>query len=105
MFEVGQKMWFVRSEKRRGEPREVTVEKSGRVWATLSNGMRCDKSGCVDGGQYNSPGHCYVSREAYEFDQSRLTAWRKFKCGLEHKKMPAALTIEALAQIAASLEI
>ena len=55
MFEVGQKLWFVRSEKRSGESREVTVEKVGRVWATLSNRMRCDASGRVDGGQYSSP--------------------------------------------------
>ena len=105
MFEVGQKLWFVRSEKRSGEPREVTVEKAGRVWATLSNGLRCDATGKVDGGQYQSPGHCYESRETYDMEQARLNAWWKFKRGFEHKQMPEALTIEALAQIAASLEI
>ena len=105
MFEVGQKLWFVRSEKRSGEPREVTVEKVGRVWATLSNHLRCDATGKVDGGSYQSPGHCYVNRGAYELEQARLIAWRKFTCGLEYKQMPETLTIEALAQIAASLEI
>lgn len=105
MFEVGQKLWFVRSEKRSGEPREVTVEKAGRVWATLSNHLRCDATGKVDGGNYQSPGHCYVNREAYELEQVRLSAWWKFKRGLEHKQMPETLTIEALAKIAASLEI
>ena len=101
MFKVGQKLWFVRSERRSGEPREVTVEKIGRVWTTLSNGLRCDASGKVDGGKYQSPGHCYASREVYELEQAR---W-KFKRNLEHKRMPESLTIEALAQIAASLEI
>ena len=105
MFEVGQKLWFVWSERRIGEPREVTVEKVGRVWATLDNHRRCDATGKVDGGQYQSPGHCYVSREVYELEQSRLNAWWKFKRGLEHKQMPESLTIEALAQIATSLEI
>lgn len=105
MFKVGQKLWFVRSERRSGEPREVTVEKIGRVWTTLSNGLRCDASGKVDGGKYQSPGHCYASREVYELEQARLAAWWKFKRNLEHKRMPESLTIEALAQIAASLEI
>jgi len=105
MFEVGQKLWFVRSEKRSGQPQEVTVEKVGRVWATLDFHMRCDSSGRVDGGQYSSPGHCYVSREVYELEQSRLNAWWKFKRDLERKQMPETLTVEALAQIAASLEI
>ena len=105
MFKVGQKLWFVRSERRSGEPREVTVEKVGRVWTTLSNGLRCDASGKVDGGKYLSPGHCYASREVYELEQARLAAWWKFKRGLEGKQMPESLTIESLAQIAASLEI
>ena len=104
MFEVGQKLWFVRNRKRSDGPREVTVEKAGRVWATLSNRLRCDATGKVDGGNYQSPGHCYVNREAYELEQARLSAWWKFKRGLEHKQMPETLTIEALAQIAASLE-
>lgn len=105
MFKVGQKLWFVPSQTRTGSPREVTVEKVGRVWATLDNDRRCDASGRVDGGQYQSPGHCYESRELYELQRSRLTAWRRFKYGLEGKKMPDALTIEALAQISVSLEI
>lgn len=104
MFEVGQKLWFVSSQ-RRGQEYEVTVSKVSRVWATLDNGMRCDATGKVDGGKYQSPGHCYTSRDAYEMEQARLNAWWKFKCELEHKQMPASLTIEALAQIAASLEI
>lgn len=105
MFEVGQKLWFVRSEKRTGPPREVTVEKVGRVWTTLNNHMRCDASGRVDGGEYASPGRCYASREVYELEQARLEAWWKFKRALERKQMPESLTMEALAQIAASLEI
>ena len=105
MFEVGQNLWFVRSERRTGEPREVTVEKVGRVWATLDNHQRCDATGKVDGGKYQSPGHCYVSREVYELEQARLAAWWKFKRALDRKQMPESLTLEALAQIATSLEI
>ena len=39
MFEVGQKLWFVPSQ-RRMHDYEATVSKVGRVWATLSNHMR-----------------------------------------------------------------
>lgn len=104
MFEVGQKLWFVSSHTR-GKEYEVTVSKVGRVWAHLGNRFRCDASGRVDGGNYSSPGHCYVSREAYELEKARLEAWLKFKRDLEHKQMPESLTIDDLAQIAASLEI
>ena len=105
MFEVGQKLWFVRSENRSSGPLEVTVTKVGRVWATLSNRERCDFSGDVDGGRYQTPGRCYLSCEVYELEQARLIAWSKFRRGLEHKQMPQALTIAELDEIAAHLEI
>ena len=104
MFKVGQKLWFVSSLRIRADC-EVTVEKAGRVWATLDNRMRCDSSGSVDGGDYSSPGHCYVNREAYELEQSRLNAWSKFKVALQRKQMPESLTLEALSEIDLSIEI
>jgi hypothetical protein len=104
MFEVGQKLWFVRSY-RAGGPQEVTVEKVGRRWATLNIRLRCDASGCVDGGQYSSPGHCYVSREAYELKMFRIGAWQGFKRSLERATMPDHLTTDELTQIAEQLGI
>ncbi len=105
MFKAGQKLWFVHTEKRSGNPYEVTVEKAGRIWATLDNHLRCDASGMVDGGKYQSPGHCYQSREVYELKKAREKAWLKFKLNLERKKMPDALTLEALAEISSKLGI
>lgn len=105
MFKVGQKLWFVRNEKRSGAPMEVTVQSVGRKWFQLDFRLRCDASGLVDGGQYQSPGHCYISKEAYELECARLEVWWKFKRSLEYKPMPDSLTIEELAQISATLKI
>lgn len=104
MFKVGQKLWFVSSH-RHQQDYEATVLKVGRVWAHLDYRLRCDSSGKVDGGAYSSPGHCYVSREAYQLKKTRQEAWDKFRTALERKQMPESLTIEALGQISASLEI
>jgi hypothetical protein len=104
MFKVGQNLWFV-SPLSHLTDCEVTVQKAGRVWATLDNFMRCDASGGVDGGGFTSPGHCYVNRDEYQLEQARQEAWSSFKRSLERKQMPESLTLEALEQIAGSLEI
>lgn len=104
MFKLGQKLWFVGIGK---NPRqfEVEVTKVGRLWATLDDGRyRCDTNGRVDGGEYQSPGHCYVSREAYDLERTRSVAWWKFKRMVaDLPEMPSWMALDELAQMAASL--
>jgi hypothetical protein len=104
MFKVGQVLWFVPTGKKQ-QPSEVTVTKVGRLWTHVGERFRFDESGRVDGGDFQSPGHCYISREAYELEQTRNEAWRKFHMGIANKQIPEHLTIEALAEISAILGI
>lgn len=67
MYTEGQTLWLVPSRYRHsGEPREVTITKVGRKWLTLNNGYRAAVDGlALDGGEYSSPGVCYLTREAW----------------------------------------
>ncbi len=76
-LEVGQKLWFVGY---RGNARQVTVTRIGRIWVTLEypahkpyriNPVNLE----VDGGDYASPGQCYLSREVYENEKAVLRNW------------------------------
>ncbi len=71
----GQKLWFVRTTFRIAGfdgGREVTVEKVGRLWATLSNHERVDANLRVDGGL----AVCHLSQEHYRADLEVKAAWR-----------------------------
>lgn len=78
---VGQKLWLV-PQRGYGVPREVTVAKIGRKWATLDGWResRIDKETLwMDGGVYTSPGRCYLSREEWEESQRLSGAWGVLK--------------------------
>ena len=73
---VGQKLWWVWNECRRGEHHYVTVEKVGRDYAHVSHRYRVRLTDLeVDGGQYSSPARCYLSKEDWEREQSIRNAW------------------------------
>ena len=81
MLEVGQKLWWVsRSDhSHRKDGREVIVTKIGHKWATLENGHRIDlKTMIANGGNYSSPGRCYLSHEDYDRLSRARDAWREF---------------------------
>lgn len=76
----GQTLYFVRRGGRGSAPGAVTVTKVGRKWAALDNGHRIDVQNLeVDGRGYNSPGRCYLSREAYESEAARDRAWSELR--------------------------
>ncbi len=105
MFKEGHPLWFVPKDQRRSKPREVCVTKVGRVWIELSNGMRCDATGRVDGGNYASPGHCHVSRSEYEYEVALQTAWSNFQQAVAKKPMPGSMTLAALKQLSTTLGV
>ena len=85
---VGQKLWFVPSD-RRGNHSEVTVEKIGRKWATLDCRYRIDLVSLrADGGEYSSPGACYLNEQVYLEERMLLSAWNAFKRRIEHIYQP-----------------
>lgn len=100
MFKVGQTLWYV--PRWNGNSREVTIQKVGRVWLTLSNGERCDMKLMVNGNQ--SPnGRVYLSREAYEAEQALRKAWSAFAMLVRGHRQPDGVTIEKIKQASALL--
>lgn len=81
---VGQKLWFVPNE-RHGNPREVTVTKVGRKWfETDGYTPRISvESLKADGGQYLSPGRCYLSKSEHTHAVATTQAWSEFKRQIE----------------------
>jgi hypothetical protein len=102
MYKVGQKLWLVINNSVCGFPSkqyEVTVTKSGKLWATLDNRMRCDGNGIVDGGKYSSPGRCYGSREEFEAIVALETSWREFQMLVNaYRNRPVSVSVENIAE-------
>src|SRR6266550_2190989 len=106
MLQVGQVLYYVPAERRFGKPYDVKVTKIGRNWAELEGGQgRVDvKTLWLDGGQYASPGRCWLSREAYELHVLRQTVWRKLRLRLTNEfTVPEGVTVEQIEQAAALL--
>jgi len=77
-LKVGDKLHFVASTNAKYQ-QEVTVQKVGRKWATLSNRHRIGiEDWIADGGQYVSPGCCYENQEEYKAEIELCNAWRDF---------------------------
>lgn len=78
MLEVGQELWYVPADSRfvASQSRSVRVEKIGRKWASLNTQYRIDINTLwADGGQYSSPGRCWLSRDAWLAEQRRHALW------------------------------
>lgn len=58
----------------------VTIEKVGRKYAYLNNGHRIFLGDfTIDGGQYSSPGKCYLSEKEYLDKIERQRAVSEFR--------------------------
>ena len=100
-YTVGQKLWFAPTQKWLGKPREVTIEKVGRKWLTLSNTYRVSVDDLtIDGGNASSPGRCYLSEEEHHNAIELAEAWRE----LGHKVfnryvVPKGVTVETIERV------
>lgn len=105
MLQVGQELWFVHRERRSGAPFTTKVTKIGRKWAQLDSHYRIDVATMVaDGGQYTSPGRCWISREEWEAEVARNEAWWKLRRMIERQyDPPAGLSTEQIGQIIGTL--
>lgn len=85
MLSVGQRLWYVPSQHRWQSASYVTVKKGGRKWAELERGFSriALDSLYADGGQYSSPGRCYLSKEEHDQEVERQTAWSSLKRRLD----------------------
>ena len=80
-LKAGQELYLVPS-RNRGNPRRVVIEKVGRVWATLAGygeGRIDMDTLLVDGGDYSSPGVCYLSEEDYLKQKAKSRLWEKIQ--------------------------
>ncbi|MDB5437965.1 MAG: hypothetical protein JWM33_392 [Caulobacteraceae bacterium] len=103
---VGQTLFYVPERSRWAKPRDVTVEKVGRKWATLAdNAGRIDvKTLRMDGGGFHSPGDCYLSRAEWEESVQLDDAWRPFRNAVARNlSAPNGITIEAIYAAAKAL--
>lgn len=102
---VGQKLWWVGVWSRVGvtaeSGREVTITSVGRKWAGIDRpDTRVDIHSLVaDGGEYSSPGRCYLSREDYEREYILRREWEWLK-RMFPARPPAHITPDAIQLIA-----
>ena len=98
----GDTLYVVRN---RREARNIRVGKVGRKWITLDIGDRVDlETLAIDGGDYTSPGQCYLSLEHYKHEQRRAVAWRDLcNCVNRFDRPPSRLTTEAIERVLGEL--
>lgn len=110
MYTLGEKVFYVPSSTRRGQPKWQDVVKVGRKWVTfgmhgaerfLLQDLLQQGWADVDGGGYTSPGHAFITEDLYRqiLSENRLrNSVRDFFSygGGQHK-----LSVEQLQQIAA----
>jgi hypothetical protein len=105
---VGQKLWFVPSDTRYNKgPQECEVAKIGRKWAYLNwRGYRLDINSLrVDGGDYSSPGRCWLSVEEYESHVNSRAVWDAFRKAIDYKPIPDGVTVEHIEEAARLLKL
>lgn len=103
MLSVGQKLCFVGTHRYNKGPTEVTVTKIGRKWAYLDNGEKIDSVTLwADGGQYGSPGRCWLSEHDWMQEQERCRLWLELHKRLSFRP-PDGVSIDTIRQASAML--
>lgn len=103
---VGQKLWFVPADPRQSSRlADVEVISIGRKWAVISNNCRIHvQTLAADGGNYGSPGRCWISREAWECRQQAVNAFEQLTRKLRFSPRDG-VTLENIQQAASLLGI
>lgn len=106
-YKTGQTFWWVSSNNSRTQ-KEVTLEKVGRVWLTLSNGHRVDKLTLkAFAGEWTSPGTCWPSKAEYDKTVRLQTAWESLRRQLCNSwgGVPNNVTVEDIKAAAMYLKL
>lgn len=110
-LQVGQKLLSVvdfRHGRRIDPPQqsEVAVTKVGRKYADLNSGDRLIlDTMTIDGGQYTSPGKCYLSKDVYDASEGATLAWRNLKNSMGGWDVPAGVTVADIEAARALLKV
>ena len=104
-FEVGQVVFVVRNDNRRSTY-NATVTKVGRKWVYINEHQRFDpQTKLIDGGNYQSPGRVYLSRDEYDETVTRANAWRDLRSEVQYLySAPNHLTTERIQAILAEIK-
>lgn len=106
MLSVGQELFYVKTHNKYVKGTCVVVVKIGRKWAELSNGDRINKDTLwTDGGQYSSPGRCWLSEADYDTHIITYRIWNDFASRISRGAVPDGLTEQAIRQAAALLSV
>jgi hypothetical protein len=99
-YQVGQKLYFVPDSLSRGNPKWVGIEKVGKKWLWLEHKVKVDKETLiVDGGEYASPGRCWIDEATYQHYVSLKKTWREFRVSVDrYWNVPDGVTIEQIKQ-------
>lgn len=107
-FKIGQSLYFVPNNKSNNTTEWWTVEKVGRKWLTCkryNRECRVDKKTLnVDGGNYNSPGRCYLSKEEYDKQKYHKDLWESIKHKFDTYNLPNWATVDNLSKIKELIE-
>lgn len=110
---IGQELWFVPND-RRSDPFLVIVHKVGHKWAGVTYGRTGRDWGRInietlrmDGGEYPSPGRCYLSKAHYDLEMAREIAWSRIRHAMRNHygDPPKTVTTEQIIQAAQLLGI
>ena len=102
-FKVGDTVFLVYHERRRGPNREVAITKVGRKWIEINDGQhRFDREAlCIDGGVYSSPGRGWLAKGEYEDSVKLSAAWFRLKRFVfDTHNIPVGVTEDAIRQAA-----
>lgn len=81
----------------------VEVLSTGRKWGKFRSRYRFDLETLeIDGGEYSSPGRCYLTMKEYEDEFNRNKEWEKIRLRTGFK-CPDHLTLEDVQQISAKV--
>lgn len=102
---VGQKLWWVPTDTRdHNYALEITVTKVARKWADTDNQYRIDvTSWRADGGDYRSPGRCYLSKAEWDEEQAADKAWLEVANAVWRGSRREGVTIDDIHKAAALL--
>lgn len=112
---IGQKLWFVTSTNRSrwgANDYYVSISKIGRKWVYVKHtegGYDKGRIGIddlrMDGGDYTSPGECYISKESYEKEKHRNVVWERILNSIRYSACPKNMSIEKLNEFAELLGV
>ena len=97
-YTVGQQLWYQPTQY--GSARLVTITKIGRKWLTVGLGLHVDKETLsADGGEYMSPGQCYLSEADYHAKVNLDHQWAQLLRDIPRYTRPAHITIDQIKQV------